>query len=49
MAGDFLRTPAGSCYKIDRVSGKTLYCTRLEREAVQVGEPGVHWWHWNAR
>jgi hypothetical protein len=47
--GDFLRTPAGSCYRIDRVRGKTLHCTRLEHDAVRIGDPGVHWWVWNAR
>lgn len=47
--GDFLRTPAGSCYQIERISGRTLHCVRLGRDAVALGEPGVWLWHWGPR
>lgn len=47
--GDILRTARGSCYRIDRVAGKTLHCTRLERNAVWPGEPGVWDWQWASR
>jgi hypothetical protein len=50
--GDFLRTAAGSCYRIEewrpaRAGSKSLgvfVCTRLEKDAVQFGEPGVFVW-----
>jgi hypothetical protein len=56
-AGDFVRTvPAGSCYRIDaaresRATPRRFYltCTRLERDAVQLGEPGVWPLHWYRR
>lgn len=55
--GDFVRTvPGGSCYRIDRAweSSKTPYrfylaCTRLERDAVELGDPGVWSLHWYRR
>lgn len=55
--GDFLRTEAGSCYLIDewrpaREGSKSLgafICTRLGKDAVQFGDPGVHEWIWAAR
>lgn len=55
--GDFLRTAAGSCYRIDEwrpardgsMSLGTFVCTRLERDAVQEGEPGVFAWEFNPR
>lgn len=54
--GDFVRTPAGSCYRIDGVkpSRRTrgrfyLTCTRLERNAVQPDQPGVWPLHWYRR
>lgn len=49
VEGDFLRTGAGSCYRIDRIAGRTLHCTRLERDAVALGEPGVWRWSWSRR
>lgn len=47
--GDILRTRAGSCYLVERVSGKTLHCVRLGKDAVQLGEPGVWDWQWGSR
>jgi hypothetical protein len=57
VEGDFLRTPAGSCYRIvefvrARPGSKSLgrlICERLERDAVQVGEPGVFKWTFAVR
>lgn len=49
VEGDFLRTAAGSCYRIDVIRGRRLVCTRLERDAVHVGEPGVWSWAWGLR
>lgn len=52
VEGDFLLTRAGSCYRIDRVvEGRVkpvsrLECTRLEKNAVAEGEPGVFMWGW---
>lgn len=55
VEGDFLLTAAGSCYRIeevrpgrDRPVGR-LICTRLERNAVAEGDPGVHLWEWAKR
>lgn len=55
--GDFLRTKTGTCYRIDdvrptRPGSRTvarLRCTRLIRDAVQLGESGVHPWYWSPR
>lgn len=59
--GDFLRTSArGTCYRIDAVRlGRstrwpgarcyTLTCTRLGRDAVAFGEPGVYSLVWDSR
>lgn len=54
--GDFLRTLAGSCYRIDEVHPSrsehivhTLRCTRLERNAVQLDDDGVYLWEWARR
>jgi hypothetical protein len=56
VAGDFLRSPAGSCYLIEDVRpsptirGRAyLTVTKLERDAVQFGEPGVWPIHWHKR
>jgi hypothetical protein len=57
VEGDFLRTAAGSCYLIDEwrpsrpgsESLGTFLCTRLERDAVAFGDPGVfEWAFWSA-
>lgn len=55
--GDFLRTEPGSCYRIEKVKGArfgaaslgTFVCIRLERDAVQFGEPGVFRWEFAKR
>ena len=54
--GDFVRTAAGSCYRIDavrrspRIPGRFyLTCTRLERDAVREGAPGVWPLFWYRR
>jgi hypothetical protein len=59
--GDFLRTvPRGTCYRVDvarpvkstRWPGARCYaltCTRLGRDAVQLGEPGVYSLVWDSR
>lgn len=47
--GDLLRTARGSCYRVDRVAGKTLHCTRLERDAVASGDEGVWDWRFGPR
>lgn len=55
--GDFLRTAAGSCYLIEAVrptrpgsqSRYVLGVRRLERDAVQPGQPGVHAWEFYSR
>lgn len=57
IEGDFIRTTAGSCYRIDEARRSrpgsrrvgVLVCTRLERDAVSPGEPGVHLWEWAKR
>jgi hypothetical protein len=55
VPGDFLRTRAGSCYRIDEVRpGRvkrvgSLRCTRLEHDAVAEGDDGVWMWYWNPR
>lgn len=49
VEGDFLRTRAGSCYKIEewrpsRPGSRrlgTFVCTRLEKDAVELGQEGV--------
>lgn len=56
-AGDFFRTEAGTCYRIDdvrpgRAGSKVLFafrCTRLGRDAVQDGDDGVWRWWWRTR
>lgn len=55
--GDFVRTvPRGSCYRIDHVKASPrlrgrfyLSCTRLDVDAVQLGEPGVWPLYWYRR
>lgn len=55
--GDFLRTHAGSCYRIDewrpaREGSKSLgvfVCTRLEQDAVAEGDEGVYAWEFKRR
>lgn len=55
--GDFLRTESGSCYRIEKVrparfGSATLgsfVCTRLMKDAVQDGDPGVFRWHFATR
>lgn len=53
--GDFLRTRTGSCYRIDEVRPgrvrpvSSFRCTRLEKDAVAEGAPGVWMWEWKAR
>lgn len=49
VEGDFLRTRTGRCYRIDRVEGRRLVCTVLEKDAVREGEPGVWEWAWSPR
>lgn len=57
IPGDFLRTASGTCYRIEEVrlarpGSKriaTLVCTRLERDAVTDGAPGVWAWQFSAR
>lgn len=54
---DFLRTEAGSCYRIlewrpAKAGSKTLgrfIVERLGQDAVQFGEPGVIEWIWSPR
>lgn len=55
-AGDFVRTDAGSCYRIDAVRASPsrphrsyLTVTRLERDAVRAGAPGVWSMRWHRR
>lgn len=54
--GDFLRTTTGTCYRIDTArtiggdSRRFMFgVTRLERDAVQLGEPGVYSLQWDGR
>lgn len=54
--GDFLLTRTGTSYRIDsaRTIGGDAHrfmfrCTRLEKNAVQLGQPGVHSLAWNPR
>lgn len=50
--GDFLRTPPGACYRIDEVRGArfgsaalgSFVVTRLDKDAVKLGQPGVFEW-----
>ena len=56
IAGDFLRTVTGRCYLIDdarpspTIVGRVyLKCTRLGREAVRFGQPGVWPLYWHPR
>lgn len=56
LPGDILRSEAGSCYLIDetrpssRIPGRyNLRCTRMEKDAVSEGEPGVFPVFWNSR
>lgn len=57
VEGDFLRTVAGSCYRIiewrparraSRSLG-TFVCERLPRDSVQFGAPGVFGWQFARR
>lgn len=54
--GDFIRTDAGTCYRVDEVrpsptrpSRSYLSVTRLEHDSVRVGEPGVWPLFWYRR
>lgn len=55
--GDFLRTAAGSCYQVQefkpsRPGSKSLgrfVCMKLERDAVDRGDPGVFDWAFYSR
>jgi hypothetical protein len=57
VEGDFLRTDAGSCYRIDKVKPArfgsahlfSLVVTRLEKDAVHAGAPGVFRWQFAQR
>jgi hypothetical protein len=57
LEGDFLRTAAGSCYRIvewrpSRAGSRSLgrfRCVKLDRDAVQDGEPGVWRWEFGSR
>lgn len=56
VEGDLLVTRAGSSYRIDAarpIAGNPrrlrLRCTRLERHAVALGEPGVFSLAWDGR
>lgn len=56
VEGDFLRTAAGSCYRIEEICDSrsehiahVLICTRLGKDAVQLGDPGVREWVWASR
>lgn len=57
VEGDTLRTAAGTCYLIDEVRPSPtrdrvyLRCTRLDRDAVAEGDPGVHplYWHFGIK
>lgn len=49
VAGDFLRTPSGTCYRIDRALPSVFEVTRLGKDAVQFGEPGVFTWVFDKR
>lgn len=59
LEGDFLRTDAGSCYRIESVrvpdparatvTKYVLTCMRLGKDAVQFGEPGVSRWVFQRR
>jgi hypothetical protein len=51
VEGDFLRTDSGSCYRIDEIRGSdydhiayVFTVTRLGKNAVEPGAPGVHPW-----
>lgn len=55
--GDFLRTDAGSCYRVlefrpARFGSAHIghfHVMRLEKDAVQFGQPGVFRWAWAPR
>lgn len=55
--GDFLRTQAGTCYRIDEIRPcrpdakalAVLICTRLGKDAVELDDQGVHLWTWRPR
>lgn len=56
VEGDFLRTDAGSCYRIEAVRESdrdhiayVLTVTRLGKDAVQFGDEGVSRWVWAKR
>lgn len=56
VEGDFLRTDAGSCYRIERIRESdydhiayVLTVMRLGKDAVQFGEEGVSRWVWAKR
>ena len=52
VEGDFLRTDAGSCYRVLEVRGAkfgsahigSFRVLRLDKDAVQFGQPGVYRW-----
>lgn len=56
LAGDFVRTAAGSCYRVDAVRQSPsrrdrwlLNVTRLGRDAVEADAEGVHVFYWHPR
>jgi hypothetical protein len=56
VEGDLIRTRAGSCYVVDRARRSPsrpgrwlLRVTRLERDSVQAGDPGVTTLRWYPR
>lgn len=56
VEGDFLRTRAGTCYQINEIhpsrSPRIIYrlrVTRLGKDAVQFGDPGVTMLVWGPR
>lgn len=56
VEGDFLRTDASSCYRIESIRESdydhiayVLTVTRLGKDAVQFDDPGVSRWVWAKR
>jgi hypothetical protein len=46
--GAFLRTRAGSAYRVERVAGRTLHCTRWPPDEVPA-DAMVWTWEWGSR
>jgi hypothetical protein len=46
--GAFLVTAAGSAYRVERVAGRTIHCTRWPRDEVP-DDAEVWCWEWAAR